>query len=163
MGDEESFTDDDNNYTWLAHTQVEQNLLDACDRGGQFPTDEWLAFFKERRVVDAAAKKIVAHLANSMLFSPGFQDDVVMGRFSPTHKALVSTLRRCLLEDPDAMAPCPHPDPALNGAIMRKDTTFNDALMAVCVFKEALHDEAERQRRAAVVFRQNANKAAVGA
>lgn len=159
----ENAAEPEGDHTWLTHTQVEQNLLEACSRGGQFPTAEWLAFFKERRVVDAVAVKLVAHIGMSPLFSPGFQDDVVMGRFSPTHKALVSMLRRRLLTDPDAMAPCPHPDPALKGAIMCKDVTFNDALMAVCVFKAAKHDEAERQRHAAIVHRQNAAKAAVGA
>jgi hypothetical protein len=170
MGDEEILTDHtetaaeaEGDHTWLTHTQVEQDLLEACSRGGEFPTAEWLAFFKERRVVDAVAEKLVAHIGMSPLFSPGFQDDVVMGRFSPTHKALVSMVRRRLLTDPDAMAPCPHPDPALKGAIMCKDVTFNDALMAVCVFKAAKHDEAERQRHAAVVYRQNEAKAAVGA
>jgi hypothetical protein len=150
-------------YTWLTHTQVEQDLLDACDRGGTFPTAEWRAFFKERRVADAVAEELVQQIGTSRLFSPGFQDDVVMGRFSPTHKALVSALRRRLLEDPDAMAPCPHPDPAFKGAIMCKDVTFNDSLMAICVFKAAKHDEAQRQRHAALVFIQNASKAAVGA
>ena len=150
-------------YMWGTHTQVEQNLLDACNRGGTFPTAEWLAFFKERRVADAVAEELVQQIGTSRLFSPGFQDDVVMGRFSPTHKALVSALRRRLLEDPDAMAPCPHPDPDLKGAIMCKDVTFNDSLMAICVFKAAKHDEAKRQRHAALVFIQNASKAAVEA
>jgi hypothetical protein len=160
------FQDEDeemDNYTWLTHTEVEQNLMDACNRGGVFPTTEWLAFFKERRVADAVAEELVQKIGTSRLFSPGFQDNVVMGRFSPTHKALVSTLRRHLLEEPDAMAPCPHPDPVYEGEIMHKDVTFNDALMAICVFKAAKHDEAQRQRHAALVFMQESNKTAVGA
>ena len=150
-------------YTWLAHTQAEQDLLAACNRGGEFPTREWLAFFKERRVVDSVAEELVDQIGTSRLFSPGFQDDVVMGRWSPTHKALVSMMRARLLTDPDAMGPCPHPDPALKGAIMCKDVTFNDALMAVCVFKAAKHDEAQRQRQAALAYLQDSANTAVGA
>jgi len=151
------------NHTWLMHTEIEQDLMDACNEGGEFPTAEWLAFFKERRVVDAVAEELVQQIGTSPLFSPGFQDDVVMGRFSPTHKALVSALRMCLVEDTDAVAPCPHPDPEYKGAIMPKNVTFNDTLMAICVFKAAKHDEAQRQRHAALVFMQESNKTAVGA
>ena len=150
-------------YTWLTHTQVEQDLLAACNRGGEFPAREWLAFLKERRVKDFVAEELVEQIGTSRLFSPGFQDDVVMGRWSPTHKALVSMIRARLLTDPDGMDPCPHPDPALKGAIMCKDVTFNDVLMAICVFKAAKHDEAQRRREAARAYLQGAANAAVGA
>ena len=163
MFEDEKDEEPEGDYTWLTHTQAEQDLLAACHRGGAFPTDEWLAFFKERRVKDSVAEEIVQQIGTSPLFSPGFQDDVVMGRFSPTHKALVSMIRARLLTDPDGMGPYPHPDPAQKGAIMCKDVTFNDALMAVCVFKAAKHDEAVRQREAARVYLQCASNTAVGA
>ena len=159
----EEENESEGDYTWLTHTQVEQDLLAGCHRGGAFPADEWLAFFKERRVKDSVAEEIVQQIGTSPLFSPGFQDDVVMGRFSPTHKALVSMIRARLLTDPDGTGPCPHPDPAQKGAIMCKDVTFNDTLMAVCVFKAAKHDEAVRQREAARVYLQGASNTAVGA
>ena len=163
LKEEEEENESEGDYTWLTHTQVEQDLLAACNRGGEVPTDEWLAFFKERRVADSVAEELVQQIGTSPLFSPGFQDDVVMGRWSPTHKALVAMVRARLLTDPDGMGPCPHPDPAMEGAIMSKDVTFNDVLMAVCVFKAAKHDEAERRREAARAYRQSASNAAVGA
>jgi len=151
-------------YTWLDNTKAEQDLLAASNRGGQFPTDAFLAFFKERRVADSVAHELVSEIRTSPLFSPGFQDDNVMGRWSPTHKALVSRMRALLLTDPDAMGPCPHPDPARKGAIMCKDVTFNDALMAVAAFKASKHYEAQARRQAALArLRKSVKTTAVGA
>ena len=160
--EEQGGEEEGDHFRWFTHTQAEQDLLDACNQGGEFPTRQWMAFFKDRMIKDSVAEELVDQIGSSRIFSPGFQDpglDVV--GWSPSHKAIVAMLRARLVTDPDACGQCPHPDPAHKGAITSKEATFNDALTYICVFKTAKHDEARRQRRAALTHIRGA--AAIGA